>query len=381
LHFDRNPPKMLAMGNENSQAADFAGIAQPFLDKGAFAGAVLLVADHARILSVEAVGYADVAKKTPMRPDSLGWIASQTKPITGTLAMLLIEEGKISLDDPISKYLPEFNTMWVAVEKDEQHTLLRPASRPITVRDVLCHVSGLPFMSAVEHPSLDGLSLAQASRSYSMMPLQTEPGTKYAYSNAGINIAGRIIEIVTGLSYEQFLDRRFLGPLGMDDTTFWPNEAMLPRVAKSYTIPDDTKVLTEIQIGQLRYPLNDPTRYPMPAGGLFSNVTDCARFCQMILRGGEWGGRRYLTEQSVATLVGRHTPTTINEDYGLGWSRSNGGYGHGGAFNTVMWIDPHLNLINVFFIQHAGNGEEIKKCYDAGMAVLRKRFGKSPANR
>jgi CubicO group peptidase (beta-lactamase class C family) len=212
-----------------------------------------------------------------------------------------------------------------------------------------------------------------------MSQLQSEPGAKYAYSNAGINIAGRIIEIVSGLSYEQFLDRRFLGPLGMDDTTFWPNEAMLPRVAKSYTIPEDTKKLTEIQIPQLRYPLNDPTRRPMPAGGLFSTPADCARFCQMILRRGEWGGRRYLTEQSVETLVSRHTPTTMNEDYGLGWARSNGGYGHGGAFNTVMWIDPHLDLINIFLIQHAGNGEEIKKCYEAAMTVIRERFGKSPS--
>jgi CubicO group peptidase (beta-lactamase class C family) len=366
------------MSRQDSPSSDFAAIAQPYLDCGAFAGAVLLAADRDRILSVEAVGYADLTKKTPMRADSMHWIASQTKPITGTLAMLLIEEGKISLDDPISKYLPEFKTMWVATEKDEQHMLLRPPSRPITVRDVLCHTSGLPFMSAVEHPSLDGLTLAQASRSYSMMPLQSEPGAKYSYSNAGINIAGRIIEIVTGMSYEQFLDRRLFGPLGMDDTTFWPNEAMLPRVAKAYTIPEDTKKLAEIQIGQLRYPLNDPTRQPMPAGGLFSTPADCARFCQMILRGGEWGGRRYLTEQSVANLVARHTPTTVNEDYGLGWSRGGGGYGHGGAFNTVMWIDPHLDLINVFLIQHAGNGEAIKKCYDAAMAVIRPHFGKSP---
>jgi CubicO group peptidase (beta-lactamase class C family) len=370
---------MLVMGNENSYSAEFAAIAQPYLDKGDFAGAVMLVADSERVLSVDAVGFADLAKKTPMRADSIHWIASQTKPITGTAAMLLIEEGKISLDDPVSKYLPEFNTMWVAAEKDEQHVLLRPPSRPITVRDILCHVSGLPFMSAVEHPTLDGLTLAKAARSYSMLQLQTEPGAKYAYSNAGINTAGRIIELVTGLSYEQFLDRRLFGPLGMDDTTFWPNEAMLPRVAPSYTIREDTKKLTEIQVGQLRYPLNDPTRQPMPAGGLFSTVADCARFCQMVLRGGEWGGRRYLSEQSVATMVARHTPTTMNEDYGLGWARGGGGYGHGGAYNTMMWIDPHLDLVTVFLLQQAGNGDEVGKCRTAATEAARKRFGKSRA--
>jgi CubicO group peptidase (beta-lactamase class C family) len=369
------------MSSQTSQSEEFAAIAQPYLERGAFAGAVMLVADSEKVLSVEAVGYADVEKKTPMKPNAIMWIASQTKPITGTAAMLLVEEGKISLDDPVSKYLPEFKTMWVAVEKDEQHVLLRPASRPITVRDILSHVSGLPFCSAIEHPTLDGLSLSQACRSYSMMQLQTEPGTKYSYSNAGINTAGRIIEVVTGLSYEQFLDRRFFGPLGMDDTTFWPNEAMLPRVAKSYTIPENTKKLSEIQIGQLRYPLSDPTRQPMPAGGLFSTAADCARFCQMVLRGGEWAGRRYLSEQSVATMVARHTPTTLNEDYGLGWARGGEGYGHGGAFNTTMWIDPHLDLVTVFLIQQAGNGEEIGKCKTAATEAARKRFGKSTGNR
>jgi CubicO group peptidase (beta-lactamase class C family) len=372
--------KMLAMSSQTSPAYDLAEIAQPYLDKGSFAGAVMLVADRERVLSVDAVGYADLANKKPMTPESVVWIASQTKPITGTAAMLLIEEGKISLDDPVSTYLPEFKTMWVAAEKDEQHMLLKPASRPITVRDILCHVSGLPFCSAVEHPTLDGLTLAKATRSYSMMPLQTEPGTKYAYSNAGINTAGRIIEVITGMSYEQFLDRRLFGPLGMDDTTFWPTEAHLARLALSYTIPEDTKKLTEVKVGQLRYPLNDPTRQPMPAGGLFSTVGDCGRFCQMILRNGEWAGRRYLTEQSVATLVARHTPTTMNEDYGLGWARGGGGHGHGGAFNTTMWIDPHLDLITVFHIQQAGNGDEIGKCKTAATEAARKRFGKSKGN-
>ncbi|HEX4123182.1 MAG TPA: serine hydrolase domain-containing protein [Tepidisphaeraceae bacterium] len=367
------------MSEQPSQPGDFAAIAQPYLDKGAFAGAILLAANRDRVLSVEAVGFADVEQRKPMRPDSVYWIASQTKPITGTAVMMLIEEGKISLDDPVSKFLPEFKTMWVAVEKDEQRVVLRPASRPITVRDILCHISGLPFSSAVESPSFDGLPLAIACKSYSMMQLQSEPGVKYSYSNAGINAAGRIMEVVTGMSYEQFLDRRLLGPLGMDDTSFWPNESMLLRLATSYAIPEDTRKLTPIPIGQLHYLLSDRTRHPMPAGGLFSTVADCARFCQMILRGGEWGGRRYLSEASVATLVARHTPTSVNEDYGLGFARGDGGYGHGGAFNTVMWIDPNLDLINVFAIQHSGNGDEIKKCHDAGMASVRARFGRSPA--
>jgi CubicO group peptidase (beta-lactamase class C family) len=179
------------------------------------------------------------------------------------------------------------------------------------------------------------------------------------------------------MSYEQFLDRHLLGPLGMDDTSFWPSDSMMSRLATSYTIPEETKKLTPIQIGQLRYPLTDPTRHPMPAGGLFGTVSDCARFCQMILRGGEWGGRRYLSEASIATLVARHTPITVNEDYGLGFGRGGGGYGHGGAFNTNMWIEPDRDLIKVFGIQHAGSSDNFRKCIDEGFAALEKRVGKN----
>ncbi len=207
---------------------------QPFVDKHTLAGAVTLVASKDKVLSLEAVGFADVEAGKPMRPDALFWIASQSKPITATALMMLVDEGKVKLDDPVEKYLPEFRNQWLAVYQDKDAVLLKRPKQPITVRDVLSHTSGLPFRSAMEEPTLDGLPLRDAVKSYAMTPLKFEPGTKYEYSNAGINTAGRIIEVVSGMPYEDFLDKRLFGPLGMKDTTFWPNEEQLGRLAKSY---------------------------------------------------------------------------------------------------------------------------------------------------
>ena len=160
-----------------------------------------------------------------MRTDALFWIASQSKPITASALMMLVDEGKVKLDDPVEKYLPEFRDQWLTVERDQEHMLLKKPKHPITVRNILSHTSGLPFASALEKPTLDGLPLRVAVGSYAMTPLLFEPDEKYQYSNAGINTAGRIIEVVSGMPYEDFLDKRLFEPLGMKDTTFWPNEA------------------------------------------------------------------------------------------------------------------------------------------------------------
>jgi CubicO group peptidase (beta-lactamase class C family) len=327
---------------------------QPFVDGRTLAGAVTLVADRDEVLSLEAVGFADVAAGKPMRTDALFWIASQSKPITATALMMLVDEGKVRLDDPVEKYLPEFKGQWLAAEQDEDHVLLRKPGHPITVREILSHTAGLPFKSAMEQPTLDLLPLRDAVRSYAMTPLQSEPGSKYQYSNAGINTAGRIIEVAGGMPYEEFLERRLFGPLGMKDTTFRPDEAQLARLAKSYR-PDAEKTgLEETTVTQLKYPLDDRTRQPMPAGGLFSTAGDLGRFCRMILNGGVSEGRRYLSEAAVTEMTRRQTGESLKESYGLGWSTGGGTFGHGGAYATNMTIDPRRGLITVFLVQHAG---------------------------
>jgi CubicO group peptidase (beta-lactamase class C family) len=366
------PIRLAAAESSNTLSAAL----QPFVDNHTLAGAVVLVASSNRVLALEAVGYADVAAKHPMRTDALFWIASQSKPMTAAALMMLVDEGKVNLDDPVEKYLPEFKGQWLKAEGDAEHLLLKRPAHAITVRNVLSHTSGLPFSSPIEEPTLDVLPLAARVRSYAMLPLEFEPDTKYSYSNAGINTAGRIIEVVSGMPYEQFMDQRLFKPLGMKDTTFWPDSKQVRRLAKSYKPNAAKNGLEETTITQLRYPLTDRTREPMPAGGLFSTAADVARFCQMMLNRGELDGRRYLSEAAVAQMTTRQTPDTVKEKYGLGLSIGDGEFGHGGAYATNMTIDPQHGLVFVWMVQHAGFPGDGEKSRDAFMQAAKTAFAK-----
>ncbi|MCE0496748.1 MAG: beta-lactamase family protein [Methylacidiphilales bacterium] len=332
-----------------------ASVLQPFVDSRTMAGAVILVATKDKVLTLETVGYCDLEAHKPMEPDNLFWIASMTKPMTATALMMLVDEGKINIDDPVEKYLPEFKGQMVIAEQDENHLLLRKPQHPILVREILSHTSGLDFTSALETPTLDRLHLRDAVRSYAMTALKFEPGTKYLYSNAGTNTAGRLIETISGTSYEEFMDQRLFKPLGMHDTTFWPSEEQLRRLAKIYRSKEDKTGLEEASISQLSYPLNNPKRKPMPAGGLFSVAGDIVKFCQMILGGGIYEGRRYLSEPAIREMTRRQTGDAIETSYGLGWDTAGGKFGHGGAYKTRMTIDPKLGLITVLLLHHAND--------------------------
>ena len=357
--------------------ASVVPLLQPFVDKHELAGAVALVADKDKVLAVATVGFADIAHGTAMKPDALFWIASQSKAMTATAVLMLVDEGKIALDDPVEKYLPEFRGQMVVAEKDNDHTLLRKPAHPITVREVLSHMSGLPFKSAIEEPTLDGLPLAAAVRSYAMSPLQTEPGTHYSYANAGINTAARILEVVSGMKYEDFMQQRLFDPLGMKDTTFWPNAAQVRRLAKSYH-PDDAKTnLVEFPVTQLHYPLTDRTqRFAMPAGGLFSTAQDTARFCQMLLNGGALNGRRYLSDAAFHELTKRQTPLTVNDSYGFGLAIGADWFGHGGAYSTNMEIRFQKGLVFIWMVQHGGFPGEGAKAQEVFKHWALERFGK-----
>lgn len=339
---------------------------QPFVDRHELAGAVITIATKDSVLDVEAFGHADIAAGKEMTPDALFWIASMSKPITATAVMMLVDEGQVSLDDPVEKHLPEFKGLMVIAEQDDVHTLLRKPSHPPTVRHVLSHTSGMRFSSPLEVPTLDRLELRDSVRSHALQPLQWEPGSQYQYSNAGINTAARIIEVVTGQSYEDFMQQRLFDPLGMTDTTFWPGEEQVARLAKSYKPNADQTDLEETTISQLTYPLTDRARTPMPAGGLFSTAADVTRFCRMILSEGELDGVRVLSPESVHAMTSRQTGAEIKDDYGLGWSTGGGTFGHGGAMATNMTIDPARGLITVWMVQHAGfpgNGNQAQGAF------------------
>lgn len=346
----------------------------PFVESGSLAGAVTVVANKDKVLSLETVGYMDVGAKQAMKPDSVFWIASMSKPITGTALMLLVDEGKVKLDDPIEKYLPEFKELKVAGANGAE---LKKPSRLVTVRDVMSHTSGMPFKSAKENPTLDGLPLKEAVLSYAATPLTHEPGSKYQYSNAGINTGARIIEVVSGMSYEDFMDQRLFKPLGMKDTTFWPNEEQVSRLAKPYKPNADKTKLEETTISQLTYPLSKrDNRYPMPAGGLFSTGADVATFCRMLLNGGELNGKRYLSAEALKTMASKQTGDAVTNGYGIGWTTDGKTFGHGGALATNMTIDPQRGLITVFLVQHAGFPGDGGKSHGAFVNAANTAFGK-----
>jgi CubicO group peptidase (beta-lactamase class C family) len=340
---------------------------QPLVDNHTIAGAVTLIATKDRIVYLEPVGYRDLASKTPMPPDAMFWIASTSKPMTATAVMMLVDEGKIDLDAPVEKYLPEFKGQMVRVTEpaspaDAQATAdskssakLVPAIHPILVREILSHTSGLPFRSAAQPGALDLLPLKDAVRSFASEPLMFQPGTNYSYSNEGLNAAARIIEVVTGMPYEQFMQERLFWPLGMKDTTFWPTPEQIGRIAKSYRLDTGTRDLVEQPVDQLTYPLNDRQhRYPMPAGGLFSTAADVSIFCRMILNGGMLDGKRYLSQASLHKMTTQQNGGLGKTSYGFGWSVSANGFGHGGAYKNAMEIDVTKGRILIFMVQQNG---------------------------
>jgi CubicO group peptidase (beta-lactamase class C family) len=365
---------------------------QPFVDSGTLAGAVTLVASREKVLSLEAVGYADVAAKTPIRTDDLFWIASMSKPMTATALMMLVDEKRLRLDDPVEKYLPEFHGQLMIAVKGQDLLVLKKPARPITVTDILSHTSGLVVRSPLEG-KLDTLSLREGVITYALSPLQFEPGSKYEYCNAGINTAGRLVEVLSGMSYEDFMKKRLFDPLGMKDTTFWPSEDQLKRLAKSYKPGAGGNGLEETPITQLTYPLTDRKRRAYPAGGLFSTAADVGVFCRMILNGGTLDGERYVSEAAVRQMTSTQTGDLLNKGkgengYGLGWSTSRkssgesgpvipGTCGHGGAYATNMSIDPERQLVTVYMVQHAGfPGNEGGKIHGAFVKAAVDAFGK-----
>ncbi len=369
----------LAVAVSSHAEAPAKGIAsrlQPLVDQGALAGAVTLVTDKDKVLDVEAVGYEDVATKKPMAKDALFWIASMSKGMTTTAFMILVDEGKVKLDDAVETYLPEYKGVMYAAEKDNDHVLLKKPSHPITVREVMSHTAGVVPRSPAE-PQIDILSLADNVKIYPLVGLHFDPGTKYEYSNGGINTAGRIIEVLSGMPYEQFMDEKLFKPLGMKDTTFWPNDEQVGRLAKSYKANAAKTALEETLVNQLTYPLTNRARTPCPAGGLFSTAADVGVFCQMLLNKGEWKGKRYVSEASVKELSRRQTPENLQQSYGFGFSvNGTKSFGHGGAYSTNMNIDLEHGLVTVFMVQNAGWLEEGKTAQGIFSKAANELFGK-----
>lgn len=374
---------MLAAGAARPAPGDpaptAAALVDPAIARRHLAGAVVLVTDPESPLLVEAFGLADIEAGRPMAADSLFWIASMSKPMTAAAVMILVDEGTLSLDDPVAKHLPEFLDLWAVAEKSSERIVLERPARPITIRDCLAHTSGLPFKSVVEEPSLDLQPLAFRTRSYTQMHLLFQPGTGWQYSNAGINTAGRVIEVVSGMPYEHFMERRLFRALGMKDTTFRPTASQLGRLATAYRANKAATDLESTPISQLRYPLDAADRQPTPAGGLFSTADDCGRFCRMMLGRGRVGDLRILSEAAVAELTRSHAPPSAPRAYGLGFQiGQNGSFGHDGAYATSMTIDPARQIAVVWLVQNAGSPPEWRACEKQFREWAFERFSRRP---
>src|SRR5262249_21136885 len=207
--------------DETNQRRSIRESIQPFVDNRTIAGAVTLVARHGQVLGLDAIGLADIKDATSMRPDTLFWIASMSKPLAATAVLMLQDEGKLTVDDPVEKHLPEFKGQWLLEARTNDSQTLKRPPRPITIRDLLTHTSGMGDFPSPRWNS----TLAELVVGYSQQPLQFPPGSRWSYSNAGINTLGRIVEVVSGMSYAEFLQNRLFAPLSMKDTTFWPTSA------------------------------------------------------------------------------------------------------------------------------------------------------------
>jgi CubicO group peptidase (beta-lactamase class C family) len=330
-----------------------AAAMQPYLDGYKLAGIIGIIADREGTVRYKnLIGYADVEARKPIREDNVFWIASMTKMFVGASIMMLVDEGKVSLDDPVTKFVPQLNRWMVVAEKDANHVLLKPLVRPVTIRHLLSHTSGLTGQSELQQATgADSTPLKARALSSVTGPLQWQPGDKYAYGNQGMNIAARVVEIVSGMSYEDFLQKRLFDPLGMTETTFWPSDAQIARLAKAYGPNRDKSGYARGGITFLTKPFSDRVhRFPEAAGGLFSTAHDILRYGQMLANNGELDGRRYLSAAAMDELRKEQTGAT-KVNYSLGYHLRNGMFGHDGAYGTDLSVNPRTGMIAVFMVQ------------------------------
>src|SRR6195256_548190 len=345
---------------------------------GKIPGAVILVQQHGHPVYFESFGARDVASQLPMTADSIFRLYSMSKPVTSVAAMMLVEDGKLRLDDPVSKYIPDFADVKVGVERRGQPALtLEPLNRPITIEDLLRHTSGLTYGfygdSAVRKlyansDLFDGdFDNARFVERIAKLPLAEQPGTLWDYGHSA-DVLGRVIEVISGQSLFGFEKQRLLDPLGMTETAFYvADTAQRPRVAEP--MPDDRFISP---VAGIRDPMS-PRRWESGGAGMVGTIGDYARFAQMLLNGGTFDGRRYLKSETIALMTSDHIgpKTKIARDnlyfpgassgFGLGFavrtappantSWPTGEYRWDGIAGTFFFIDPKDDMFVIFMVQ------------------------------
>jgi len=378
--FPTEKPEAVGMSSERLER--IAKAVQQGIDDKRIAGAVTLIARHGHVVWFKAQGLSDREAGKPMRADSIFRICSMSKPITSVAVMMLYEEGKFLLEDPISKYLPEFKDPKVLVKPANGQPYTIPATREITIRDLLRHTSGLTYnwnedlgplyeKAKVAHGLLpyDG-TIGDNVKRLAPLPLLFNPGERFEYS-LGVDVLGRLVEVVSGKPLDEFFRTRIFEPLGMKDTSFFPPENKLDRLTTAYTYYDgkglnrfpETPITEGTFTYSADYPYKGAKKLFSGGAGLMSTAEDYARFCQMMLNGGKWGNTRLLSRKSVELMthdqLGKIGP---DQGFGLGFGVDGakaplaelgtpGSYNWGGFFYTGFIIDPKEELVVVFMGQ------------------------------
>lgn len=373
-------PESVGLSSERLQR--IATSVQHSIDDKRIAGAVTLVARRGQVAWLKAQGSMDREAGKPMRPDAMFRICSMTKPITSVAVMMLYEEGRFLLDDPVSKYLPEFKSPKVLVKPASGTPYTIPATREISIRDLLRHTSGLAYQwnadlgpmyesANVVHgmTPFDGTNETNVKR-LAALPLLFNPGERFEYSLAS-DVLGRLVEVVSGKSLDEFFRTRIFEPLGMKDTYFYPPQTKLERLAAAYTYYadkglnrfPDTPIREGSSVYAADYPYNGPKKLFSGGAGLVSTAADYLRFCQMMLDEGKVGNTRLLSRKSVELMthdqLGKISP---DRGFGLGFAvdgvktpasdlGSPGEYAWGGMFYTAFSIDPKEQMIVIFMGQ------------------------------
>lgn len=362
---------------EAAPSPEVAAALQPYLDSHKLAGMIGIVADREGTVRYRNLaGYADTEAKKAISEDHVFWVASMSKMFVGASIMMLADEGKLSLDDPVTKFIPELGKWMVVAEKDKSHVLLKPVARPVTLRHLLSHTSGLAGLSELQQlAGADTTSLKVRSVPSVTGPLQAQPGEKYAYGNQGMNIAARVVEIVSGMPYEDFLQQRIFDPLEMKETTFWPSEAQIARLAGAYGPNKDGSACVRGSIGFLTAPYSDRARrFPEAGGGLFSTTHDILRWGMLLANNGELAGKRYLSPAAMDELRKEQTGST-KVNYSLGYHLRNGMFGHDGAYGTDLSVNPKTGMIAIFMVQ-CTSGDQWK-ARDLFLGKAAEAFGKA----
>ena len=369
------------VGLSTARLARVTQLMQRHIDARTFSGAVTLVARHGRIAHFEAQGVMDLESRKPMQKDTVFRIMSMTKPIVAVSILMLVEDGKVRLTDPVSRFVPELQTLSVVVPNvggqsapapsgavsAPSPTRTVPADRPITIRDLLTHTAGLMSGGASGTAAQDvaikpGESLAQVVPRLVKAPLDFQPGTRWAYSGQyGFDVLARVVEVASGVSFDAFTRQRILEPLGMKDTSFYPAKGH-PRLAGLYRSANGA--LQPQPEGAF---VNGA--YFSGGGGLSSTAEDYLQFALMLLNGGELDGKRLLGRRTVQLMTSVFVPDTLpgrlaGEGFGLGVRVvsdpaarntliSKGSFGWSGAYNTHFFIDPEEQIIGIFMTQSA----------------------------